>query len=157
MHEDNWNATGTNNRNKQMKQIHATCTSELQCNLPFSFTLTHSNQTLSQRVFDEVVRALSRHHLTPTNKRKIDPEREVVEADVMWKAVVVATQVCSSHENASSSAWAKRWCEAVHREKCLQCHPEFKDIKTSSILEKWTEGRQAVLPLWNSSFSRILV
>ena len=97
-------------------------------------TFMHSNQTLSQIVFDEV-RVLSRHHLTPTKKWKIDPGREVVEADVMWKAGVVATQVCSSHENTSSSAWAKRSCEAVHREKCLQCHPEcsmFQRCKTSS-------------------------
>ena len=33
---------------------------------------------------------------------------EVVEGNVMQGAVVVATQMCSSHENASSSAWAKR-------------------------------------------------
>ena len=67
-------------------------------------TLTRSNQTLSQIVFGEVVRGLSRHHPMPTKKRKIDPERKVVEADVMCKAVVVATHMCSSRENASSSA-----------------------------------------------------
>ena len=71
---------------------------------PIQSTLTHSNQTLSQIMFDEVARGLSRHHPRPTKNRKIGPERGVVEADVMWEVVVVATQVCSSRENASSSA-----------------------------------------------------
>ena len=55
-------------------------------------------------MFDEAARGLSRHHPRPTKNRKIGPERGVVEADVMWEVVVVATQVRASRENASSSA-----------------------------------------------------
>ena len=70
--------------------------------------LTHSNQTLSQIMFNKVARVLSRHHPRPMKNRKIGPERGVVEADVMWEVVVVANQVCSSRKNASSSAWAAK-------------------------------------------------
>ena len=46
MRKNNWNATTTDNRNKLVKNIHATCVSELPCNLPFSFTIINESDSV---------------------------------------------------------------------------------------------------------------
>ena len=98
-------------------------------------TLSHSNQALSQIMFDEVARVLSRHHPRPMKNRKIGPECGVVEADVMWEVVVVAPK-CVPVAKMPAVVRGQR-CRAKLF-MCLQCHLEcsmFQRCKTSSILE----------------------
>ena len=61
--------------------------------------LTRSNQTLSQIMFAEVARVLSRHHPRLMKHRKVGPERGVVEADA------ASAQVCELCLVASSTDW----------------------------------------------------